>query len=63
MPVPLATDSSRPGYAERTAGLVVFYGKSGLQPDGGKRSGQHEILPIEIHEIRYRMSLDRAGPS
>jgi GNAT superfamily N-acetyltransferase len=40
-----------------------FYEKSGLQPDGGKRSGQHEILPIEIHEIRYRMSLDRAGPS
>jgi GNAT superfamily N-acetyltransferase len=34
-----------------------FYEKFGLRPDGGERSGPHEILPIEIHEIRYRMSL------
>jgi GNAT superfamily N-acetyltransferase len=35
-----------------------FYEKCGLQPDGGERSGPHEILPIEIDEIRYRMSLE-----
>jgi GNAT superfamily N-acetyltransferase len=34
-----------------------FYEKCGLQPDGGERSGPHEILPIEIDEIRYRTSL------
>lgn len=34
-----------------------FYEKYGLQPDSGERSGPHEILPIEIHEIRYRMPL------
>jgi GNAT superfamily N-acetyltransferase len=36
-----------------------FYEKQGLQPDGGERSGRHAVLPIEIHEIRYRMSLER----
>jgi GNAT superfamily N-acetyltransferase len=39
-----------------------FYEKSGLQPDGGERSGPHEILPIEIDEIRYRMSLEPRRP-
>ena len=34
-----------------------FYEKHGLRPDGGKRSGPHEVLPFEMHEIRYRMSL------
>jgi GNAT superfamily N-acetyltransferase len=35
-----------------------FFEKHGLQPDGGERSGPHEILPIEIGEIRYRTSLE-----
>ena len=39
-----------------------FYEKCGLHPDGGERSGPHEILPIEIDEIRYRMSLRSRGP-
>ena len=34
-----------------------FYEKHGLQPDGGERSGRHDVLPIQIHEIRYRMPL------
>jgi GNAT superfamily N-acetyltransferase len=40
-----------------------FYEKHGLQPDGGERSGRHDVLPIEIHEIRYRMSLEHSQPS
>jgi GNAT superfamily N-acetyltransferase len=39
-----------------------FYEKYGLQPDGGERSGPHEILPIQIDEIRYRMSLEPRRP-
>ena len=39
-----------------------FYEKCGLQPDGGERSGQHDVLPIEIHEIRYRMSVEARKP-
>jgi GNAT superfamily N-acetyltransferase len=35
-----------------------FYEKCGLQPDGGERSRPHDSLPIEMHEIRYRMSLE-----
>jgi GNAT superfamily N-acetyltransferase len=35
-----------------------FYEKQGLRPDGGERSGRHDVLPIEIHEVRYRMSLE-----
>jgi GNAT superfamily N-acetyltransferase len=34
-----------------------FYEKCGLQLDGGQRSRPHDVLPFEIHEIRYRMSL------
>jgi len=34
-----------------------FYEKYGLQPDGRERSRPHDLLPIEMHEIRYRMSL------
>jgi len=34
-----------------------FYEKHGMRPDGAERSGPHDVLPIEIHEIRYRMSL------
>jgi GNAT superfamily N-acetyltransferase len=34
-----------------------FYEQHGMRPDGAERSGPHEILPIEIHEIRYRVSL------
>jgi GNAT superfamily N-acetyltransferase len=45
-----------------------FYEKCGLKPDGGERSGPHDVLPIEIQEIRYRMRLEpeiphREGPS
>ena len=41
-----------------------FYEKYGLQPDGGERSRPHDSLSIEMHEIRYRMSLEplRAQP-
>lgn len=35
-----------------------FYEKHGLRPDGGERSRPHDSLPIEIHEIRYRVSLE-----
>jgi len=34
-----------------------FYEKCGLQHDGGQRSRPYDILPFEMHEIRYRMSL------
>jgi GNAT superfamily N-acetyltransferase len=39
-----------------------FYEKYGLEPDGGERSGPHEILPIDIDEIRYRMSVEPHRP-
>ena len=39
-----------------------FYEKCGLQPDGRQRSRPHDVLPIEMHEIRYRMSLEGHGP-
>ena len=39
-----------------------FYEKYGLQPDGRERSRPHDVLPIEMHELRYRMSLARHGP-
>jgi L-amino acid N-acyltransferase YncA len=34
-----------------------FYEKHDMRPDGAERSGPHDVLLIEIHEIRYRMSL------
>jgi len=34
-----------------------FYEKQGMRLDGAERTGPHEVLPIEIHEIRHRMSL------
>jgi GNAT superfamily N-acetyltransferase len=34
-----------------------FYEKRGMRPDGAERSRPHDILPIEMHEIRYRMSV------
>jgi GNAT superfamily N-acetyltransferase len=39
-----------------------FYEKYGLWPDGAERSGPHAVLPIEIHEIRYRMPLEPRRP-
>ena len=39
-----------------------FYEKHGMRPDGAERSGSHDVIPIEIHEIRYRMQLDPRGP-
>jgi GNAT superfamily N-acetyltransferase len=39
-----------------------FYEKCGLRPDGRERSRPHDVLPIEMHELRYRMSLARHGP-
>jgi hypothetical protein len=38
------------------------YEKWGLQPDGGQRSGPHAVLPIQLHEIRYRMPLEPRRP-
>jgi GNAT superfamily N-acetyltransferase len=39
-----------------------FYEKYGLQLDGGERSRPHDVLPFEMHEIRYRMSLEPRRP-
>jgi GNAT superfamily N-acetyltransferase len=41
-----------------------FYEKHGMRPDGAERSRPHDVLPTEMHEIRYRMSLQprRAQP-
>ena len=38
-----------------------FYEKYGFQPDGGERSRPHDSLPIEMREIRYRISLEPPG--
>jgi GNAT superfamily N-acetyltransferase len=35
-----------------------FYEKYGLQPDGRERSRPHDLLPITMNEIRYRLSLE-----
>jgi GNAT superfamily N-acetyltransferase len=35
-----------------------FYEKYGMHMDGSERSGQHDVLPMEIHEIRYRIALE-----
>ncbi len=35
----------------------AFYEKSGYCLDGAERSRPHDVLPIEIHELRYRMTL------
>lgn len=34
-----------------------FYEKNGMRPDGVGRSRPHDVLPTEMHEIRYRMGL------
>ena len=34
-----------------------FYEKQGMRPDGAERSRPHDVLPTEMNEIRYRMSL------
>ena len=34
-----------------------FYEKNGMRPDGAGRSRPHDVLPTEMHEIRYRMAL------
>ena len=60
--MPPATTSSRSGCAQENGRARRFYEKYGLQPDGRERSGPHDVLPIEIHEIRYRMSLEPSGP-
>ena len=39
-----------------------FYQKHGMRPDGAERSGPHDVMPIEIHEIRYRMLLEPRRP-
>jgi GNAT superfamily N-acetyltransferase len=39
-----------------------FYEKYGLQLDGGERSRPHDVLPFEMHEVRYRMSLEPRRP-
>jgi GNAT superfamily N-acetyltransferase len=39
-----------------------FYEKHGMRQDGAERSGPHDVMPIEIHEIRYRMQLEPRRP-
>jgi GNAT superfamily N-acetyltransferase len=39
-----------------------FYEKHGMRPDGAERSRPHDVLPTEMHEIRYRMSLEPRTP-
>ena len=39
-----------------------FYEKYGLQLDGGERSRPHDVLPFEMDEIRYRISLEPRRP-
>jgi ribosomal protein S18 acetylase RimI-like enzyme len=34
-----------------------FYEKVGFRLDGAERTRQHPTLPIDIHEVRYRLSL------
>ena len=34
-----------------------FYEKHGMRVDGAERSRPHDVLPTEMNEIRYRMSL------
>jgi len=34
-----------------------FYEKHGMRPDGAERRRPHDVLPTEMHEIRYRRSL------
>ena len=35
-----------------------FYEKHGMRADGTQRPRPHDVLPVEMHEIRYRMSLE-----
>jgi GNAT superfamily N-acetyltransferase len=35
-----------------------FYEKQGTRPDGAERSRPHDVLPIHMHEIRYRITLE-----
>jgi GNAT superfamily N-acetyltransferase len=35
-----------------------FYEKHGMRADGTERSRPHDVLPTEMNEIRYRMSLE-----
>lgn len=39
-----------------------FYEKHGMRPDGAERSRPHDVLPTEMHEIRYRMLLKPRRP-
>ena len=34
-----------------------FYEKHGMRADGTERRRPHDVLPTEMREIRYRMSL------
>jgi GNAT superfamily N-acetyltransferase len=34
-----------------------FYEKHGMRADGTERRRPHDVLPTEMHEIRYRMSI------
>jgi GNAT superfamily N-acetyltransferase len=40
-----------------------FYEKHGMRPDGAERSRPHDVLPTEMHEIRYRVSLNAQAPA
>jgi ribosomal protein S18 acetylase RimI-like enzyme len=34
-----------------------FYEKHGMRPEGPERHRPHDVLPTEMKEIRYRMSV------
>ena len=54
--------SSRSGYAERTAVPATSTRSTACGQMGPSAPVPHDVIPIEIHEIRYRMQLDPRGP-
>ncbi len=39
-----------------------YYEKHGMRLDGAEHSRPHEVLPTEMHEVRYRMSVEPRSP-
>lgn len=58
--VPLARASLTLWVRRENGRARHFYEKHGMRPDGAERSGAHDVLPIQIQEIRYRMQLETA---
>lgn len=42
---------------EENARARRFYEKNGFRLDGAERSRPHDMLPTELHELRYRLDL------